>query len=144
MDKKKVLFVCIHNSARSQMAEALLNEMAPDHFQAESAGIEPGSLNQIVINAMSDIGIDISSNKTKSVQNLIDERRVYDYIITVCDDASAQRCPVFPGEGKRMHMGFEDPSSFNGNDDKKLEKTIVVRDQIKIKLQQWVQEHKND
>ena len=67
MDKKKVLFVCIHNSARSQMAEALLNEMAPDHFQAESAGIEPGSLNQIVINAMSDIGIDISSNQTKSV-----------------------------------------------------------------------------
>ncbi len=144
MDKKKVLFVCIHNSARSQMAEALLNEMAPDHFQAESAGIEPGSLNQIIVRAMNDIGIDISSNQTKSVQGFIDGKRVYDYIITVCDDASAQRCPVFPGEGKRMHMGFEDPSSFDGNDDKKLKKTIAVRGQIKMKLQQWVQEHKND
>jgi len=144
MDKKKVLFVCIHNSARSQMAEALLNAIAPDYFQAESAGIEPGSLNQIVVNAMNDIGIDISSNKAKSVQDFIDGKRAYDYIITVCDEASARRCPVFPGEGKRMHMGFEDPSSFDGNDDKRLEKTIAVRDQIKIKLQQWVQEHKND
>jgi len=126
------------------MAEALLNEIAPDYFQAESAGIEPGSLNQIVVNAMNDIGIDISSNKTKSVQDFIDDKYVYDYIITVCDEASAQRCPVFPSEGKRMHMGFEDPSSFDGNDDKRLEKTIIVRDQIKAKLQQWVEEHKND
>jgi len=144
MGKKKVLFVCIHNSARSQMAEALLNVIAPDYFQAESAGIEQGSLNQIVVNAMNDIGIDISSNKTKNVQDFIDDKRVYDYIITVCDEARAQRCPVFPGKGKRMHMGFEDPSSFDGNDDKRLEKTIAVRNQIKIKLQQWVQEHKND
>jgi len=144
MGKKKVLFVCIHNSARSQMAEAFLNEIAADHFEAESAGIEPGSLNQIAVSAMSDIGIDISSNQTKSVQDLIDAKHVYDYVITVCDEASAERCPVFPGQGKRVHMGFEDPSSFNGSDEEKLNQTIIIRNQIKVKLQQWVGEHKND
>jgi len=141
MDKKKVLFVCIHNSARSQMAEAFLNEMAIDQFEAESAGLEPGLLNPLVVEAMDKIGIDISSNKTKIVQDLIDTKRVYDYIITVCDEASAQRCPVFPGQGKRIHMGFEDPSSFDGSDEEKLAKTIGVRDQIKTKIQQWIEEH---
>lgn len=141
MDKKKVLFVCVHNSARSQMAEAFLNTMAADRFEAESAGIEPGSLNPMVVEAMDKIGIDISSNKTKSVQGLIDAKHGYDYIITVCDEAGAERCPAFPGRGKRMHMGFEDPSSFDGSDEEKLAKTIGVRDQIKIKIQQWIKEH---
>lgn len=141
MDKKKVLFVCIHNSARSQMAEAFLNTMAADRFEAESAGIEPGSLNPMVVEAMDKIGIDISSNKTKSVQGLIDAKHGYDYIITVCDEAGAERCPAFPGRGKRMHMGFEDPSSFDGSGEEKLAKTIGVRDQIKIKIQQWIKEH---
>jgi len=144
MGKKKVLFVCIHNSARSQMAEAFLNEMASDHFEAESAGIEPGSLNPIVVEVMKESGIDISLNKTKSFQGFIDDERTFDYIITVCDEASAQRCPVFPGQGQSMHMGFEDPSSLNGNREEKLKKTIAIRDQIKTKLQRWIQEHKND
>jgi arsenate reductase len=144
MGKKKVLFVCIHNSARSQMAEAFLNDLAADRFEAESAGIEPGTLNPMAIRAMSDIGIDISSNKTKSVQGLIDANRVYDYIITVCDEANAERCPVFPGPGKRLHMGFEDPSSFDGSDNDKLKKTILVRDQIKKRIQQWIKENKDD
>src|SRR3989338_6323936 len=140
--KKKVLFVCIHNSARSQMAEAFLNQMAPERFEAQSAGIEPGKLNPIVVAAMKEISIDISSKKTTAVTDLINERRTYDYIITVCDEASAERCPVFPGSGKRLHMGFPDPSAFKGSNEEKLKKTIEVRDQIKEKIRQWI-EHAN-
>ena len=138
MSKKKVLFVCIHNSARSQMAEAFLNSLAPDRFEAQSAGIEPGQLNPVVVEAMNAAGIDISGNRTKSVQQFINEGRQFDYIITVCDEASAERCPVFPGKGARLHMGFEDPSSFRGDHRQQLEKTIMIRDQIKAKIEQWV------
>lgn len=144
MDKKKVLFVCIHNSARSQMAEAFLNTMAGDRFEAESAGIEPGSLNPIVVDVMNDVGFDISSNNTKNVQDFINAKRIYDYIITVCDEASAERCPVFPGNGQRIHMGFEDPSSFQGSYEEKYQNTIAVRDQIRASLQQWLEECGND
>jgi len=144
MNQKKVLFVCIHNSARSQMAEAFLNSMAGNTFHAESAGIEPGLLNPIVVGVMKDAGIDISSNKTKSVQRFIEVGHTFDYVITVCDEASAERCPVFPGDGKRIHMGFEDPSSFAGSDEEKFIKTAEVRDQIRDKIQKWIEEHKND
>src|SRR3989338_5278842 len=124
--KKKVLFVCIHNSARSQMAEAFLNQMAPERFEAQSAGIEPGKLNPIVVAAMKEISIDISSKKTTAVTDLINERRTYDYIITVCDEASAERCPVFPGSGQRIHWGFTDPSKFEGTYEQKRAKTSAV------------------
>jgi len=144
VNKKKVLFVCIHNSARSQMAEAFLNTMATDYFEAESAGIEPGLLNPIVVDVMKDAGIDISSNKTKSVQGFINAKRIYDYIITVCDETSAKRCPVFPGNGKRIHMKFEDPSSFQGSYEDKYQKIIAVRNEIKVRLQQWIEEYGND
>jgi len=126
------------------MAEALLNNMAADRFVAESAGIEPGSLNPTVVHAMKSIGIDIASNTTKSVQGFIKAQRSYDYVITVCDEASAERCPAFPGKGKRMHMGFEDPSAFNGSYEEKFERTVIVRDQIKAQLAQWIEEHKSD
>jgi len=142
--KKKVLFVCIHNSARSQMAEAFLNEMAPDRFEAQSAGIEPGKLNPIVVDAMKDAGMDISSNETKSVQSLIDAGRTYDYVMTVCDEASAERCPVFPGGGAKVHMGFEDPSALDGSYEDKMNGTKAIRDQIKTKLEQWIKERGND
>ena len=144
MYKKKVLFVCIHNSARSQMAEAFLNVMASGRFEAESAGIEPGTLNPIVVDAMKDAGIDISFNRTKSVHDFLNEGRTYDYVITVCDEANAERCPVFPGGGAKLHMGFEDPSGFDGSYEEKLEKTKIVRDQIKIRLEQWVKECRHD
>lgn len=144
MDKKKVLFVCIHNSARSQMAEAFLNATASGRFEAESAGIEPGTLNPAVVDAMKDAGINIASNKTKSVQGLIKEGRSYDYVITVCDEASAERCPVFPGGGVKFHMGFEDPSAINGGYEEKLEQTKVIRDQIKTRIEQWVRELGDD
>jgi len=126
------------------MAEALLNAMATERFEAESAGIEPGTLNRIAVDVMKDAGIDISSNKTKSVQVFLNAKRNYDYIITVCDEASAEHCPVFPGEGKRIHMGFDDPSSFGGSYEEKYQRTVAVRDQIKVRLQQWVEESDND
>jgi len=138
--KKRVLFVCIHNSARSQMAEAFLNQLAGDQFEAESAGIEPGTLNPVVVEVMREEGIDISANQTTGVQALINQGQAYDFIITVCDEASAERCPVFPGEGRRIHMGFEDPSAFTGSYEEKLKGTRQVRDQIKERIKLWINE----
>jgi len=141
---KKVLFVCIGNSARSQMAEAFLKKIAPEAFEVQSAGFKPGVLNPIVVEAMKDAGIDIALSKTKSVQDFIEEGRTYDYVITVCDEASAKQCPIFPGGGRKVHMGFEDPASFDGSHEEKLAKTKTIRDQIKQRLEQWVKECADD
>src|SRR3989338_9622164 len=99
MDKKKVLFVCVHNSARSQIAEAFLKQMAGDKFEAESAGLEPGNLNPVVVEVMKEVGIDISQNKTKSVFDFYKQGRQYDYVVTVCDESQSGACPMFPGAG---------------------------------------------
>ncbi len=140
MDKKKVLFVCAHNSARSQMAEAFLKQIAGDRFDVESAGLEPGRLNSIVVEVMKEVGIDISQNKTKSVFDFYKQGKQYDYVVTVCNESQAGKCPVFPGTAvtKRIHWGFDDPSSFQGTWEDKLEKTRVVRDQIKQKIQKFL------
>jgi arsenate reductase len=135
--KKQVLFVCIHNSARSQMAEAFLNQMFGDEFEAHSAGLEPGRLNPIVVEAMGEIGIDISANQTKSVSEMLKSGRKFDFVITVCDEASAERCPVFPGRASRLHWGFPDPSGFQGTHEEKLARTREVRDAIKAKVASW-------
>jgi arsenate reductase len=136
--KQKVLFVCIHNSARSQMAEAFLNQICGDIFEAHSAGIEPGKLNPIVVEAMQEIGIDISGNRTKSVADFLSQQ--FAYVITVCDETSAERCPIFPGRTKRLHWGFPDPSTFQGSHDEKLARTREIRDQIKARVEAWCQE----
>lgn len=140
MTQQKVLFVCIHNSARSQMAEAYLNKFAGDHFIAESAGIEPGTLNPIVVEAMKEDGIDISGNKTKSVFEFLKQGKMYSYVITVCDETAAERCPVFPGTGKRLHWSFKDPSAIQGTREEKLAGTRIIRDEIKYRIQEWVKE----
>lgn len=139
-DKIKVLFVCIHNSARSQMVEAFLNSIAGDKFEAESAGIEPGKLNPIVVDAMKEIGIDISQNKTKSVFEFYAQGKVFDYVITVCDKEAAEKCPVFIGVTERLHWNFPDPSALKGSYNEKLEGTRKIRDQIKQKIYEWVNE----
>jgi arsenate reductase len=131
MNKKKVLFVCIHNSARSQMAEAFLNKLGGDIFETESAGIEKGVLNPLAIQVMKEAGIDISGNLTKEVGSFYKLGKQYDFVITVCDDASAENCLVFPGITKRLHWSFADPSQFEGTLESKLEKTRKVRDEIK-------------
>ena len=138
MNKIKVLFVCIHNSARSQMAEAFLNDYGKDKYIAESAGIEPGNLNPFVIKVMSEAGYDISNNKTKSVFDLFKLNNNYDYIVTVCDPEAAEKCPVFPGIIKMIHWEFKDPSSFNGTDEEKLAFTRKVRDEINVRIRSFV------
>jgi arsenate reductase (thioredoxin) len=140
MEKKKVLFVCVHNSARSQMAEAFLKQKAGDKFEAESAGLEPGKLNPLAIVVMQEIGIDISQNKTKSVLDFYKQGKRFDFVITVCDESQAQSCPVFPGTTatRRIHWGFDDPASFQGAWEERLEKTRFVRDQIRQKIEEFL------
>jgi arsenate reductase len=138
--KKKVLFVCIHNSARSQMAEAFLNQTCGEFFEAHSAGIEPGKLNPIVVEVMQEIRIDISGNKTKSVSKFLKSDKLFSYVITVCDETSAERCPIFHGVRTRLHWGFPDPSVFQGTHEDKLEKVREVRDAIKQQIENWCKE----
>lgn len=137
-DKIKVLFVCIHNSARSQMAETYLNYFGQDHFIAESAGLEPGTLNPLVVEVMKQDGFDISNNKTKSVFQFFKEGRRYQYVITVCDESHAEKCPLFPGQVQRLHWSFPDPSQLQGTHEEKLKETEKIRDQIKNKVKEFI------
>jgi arsenate reductase len=138
--KKRVLFICIHNSARSQMAEAFLNQICGNEFEAHSAGLERGKLNPIVVEAMGEIGIDISKNATKEVFDYVKSGKMFAYVITVCDETNAERCPIFPGITKRLHWSFPDPSGFQGAHEQKLAKTREVRDMIKVKIENWCAE----
>lgn len=121
------------------MAEAFLNEMGHDRFEAESAGLEPGKLNPYVIAVMKEVGIDISRNPTKSVFDMLERNGLYEAVITVCDAASAQACPVFPGKVKKLGWSFADPSQFSGTRDEKLEQTRKVRDEIKARIIEFIE-----
>jgi len=140
MEKITVLFVCVHNAARSQMAEAFLKKHGGDEFEAESAGFEPGEINPLVIDVMREVGIDISQKSTKSVFDLYKRGRLYNYVITVCDAANAQRCPLFPGFSKRLSWSFDDPADFTGSYDEKLAKTRVIRDQIERHVEDFIRD----
>lgn len=122
------------------MAEAFLNNLAGDKFEAESAGIEPGKLNPIVVDAMEEIGIDISQNKTKSVFEFYRQEKTYDCVITVCDKEAAEKCPVFFGVTERLHWNFPDPSNLKGSYHDRLASTKKIRDQIKEKIELWIRE----
>lgn len=135
--KQKVLFVCIHNSARSQMAEAWLNYLHGDRFDAESAGLEPGTLNPYAVRVMAEAGIDIADAATKSVFDLYRAGRLYNYVVTVCDQEAAERCPIFPGAAERIHWSFADPSKATGSDIEKLVQVRAVRDQIRAQIEEW-------
>jgi arsenate reductase (thioredoxin) len=137
---KKILFVCIHNSARSQMAEAFLNQICGEEFEAFSAGLEPGKLNPVVVEVMQEAGIDLAGSKTKSVFDMIKSGQLFAYVITVCDETSAERCPIFPGVTKRLHWSFPDPSAIQGTHDDKLARTREIRDLIKAKVEMWCEE----
>ncbi len=137
MSKTRVLFVCIHNSARSQMAEAWLNTLYGDRFEAMSAGLEPGTLNPYAVRAMQEAGVDIAGAATKSVFDLYKAGKIYSYVITVCDPEAAERCPIFPGVTKRLHWGFPDPSQAQGSDAEKLAQTCAVRDAIRRQIEEW-------
>jgi arsenate reductase (thioredoxin) len=138
--KQKVLFICVHNSARSQMAEAFLNLACPDYFEAHSAGLEPGTLNPLAVEAMKEIGIDISGKTTQSVFDVFKSGEFFPYVITVCDETSADRCPIFPGVAKRLHWSFADPAALTGSKELRLEGTRKIRDQIRTRIEMWCDE----
>ncbi len=137
----KVLFLCVHNSARSQMAEAFLKKHGSARFIAESAGLEPGKLNPHVVRAMKELGIDISGNAAKSVFDLSKAGMTYDVVVTVCSKEAAERCPVFPGLAKKLHWPFEDPSGFSGSDEEIMDGTRAVRDQIETAVIGFISEN---
>jgi arsenate reductase (thioredoxin) len=141
----RVLYICVHNSARSQMAEAFTKLLGGTGglrqditFSAESAGLEPGTLNPVVVEVMKEIGIDISNNKTKSVFEFFKKGRRFDYVITVCDESSAEQCPVFPGITIRKHWGFRDPSALTGTAAEITAGTRLIRDQIKTAVETFI------
>jgi arsenate reductase (thioredoxin) len=136
----KVLFVCVHNSARSQMAEAFLNKYGEGRYIAQSAGLEPGTMNPNVVSVMQEIGIDLSRKGTQGVLDLFQTGAHYDAVITVCDGASSEQCPVFPGKGKRIAWSFEDPSSLKGSPVEILQRTRRVRDEIELAVQHFIEE----
>jgi arsenate reductase len=137
MHKEKVLFVCIHNSARSQMAEAWLNHLYGVRFEAHSAGLEAGTLNSLAVAAMKEVGIDISHKKTQTVFSLFHKGELFSYVITVCDETSAEQCPVFPGATKRLHWSFPDPAALVGTDEEKLSAIRSIRDNIRHTVVDW-------
>jgi arsenate reductase len=124
---KTVLFICTHNSARSQMAEAFLNALCGDRYEAKSAGVTPTGLNPYVVKAMAEVGIDLSTHRSKSILEF--QGKSFDYVVTVCDSAR-DVCPFFPGETE-IHKSFADPAEFRGTGAEIMEKVRAVRDEIR-------------
>ncbi len=137
----KVLFVCVHNAARSQMAEAFLNRLGEGKFEAQSAGLEVAPLNPIVVDAMREIGYDISNNSTDSVFDFFKQGRLYNVVIKVCDQMHGQKCPIFPMVLKNLDWNLQDPSELEGTYEEKLAGTRVIRDLIKAKVESFVGEY---
>ena len=132
--KQRALILCTHNSARSQMAEGLLRHLAGDRFDVESAGTEQTRVNPFAIAAMRELGIDIASHASKTLDRFLDQK--WDFVITVCDHAN-ESCPFFPGAATRLHWSFEDPSAAKGSDEEKLAEFRRIRDQILVKLEEF-------
>lgn len=141
MNRQRVLFLCTGNSARSQMAEAFLRKYAGDSFEAHSAGLEPKGVNPLTLKVMQEIGIDISTQISKGIETYLG-KVLFQYLITVCDDAD-KNCPtVWPGVNTRMHWSFEDPAKFEGTEEEKLAKFREVRDLIENRIKNWVAEQR--
>ncbi len=138
MKKIRVLFVCVHNSARSQMAEAFLTALGGERFEARSAGLEPGTLLPEAVEVMKEAGIDISGNQTKSVFDFFQRSELFAYVITVCDAEAAERCPIFPGVSRRIHWSFPDPSAIAGTQEERLAGTRKIRDMIKAAVAEFI------
>ena len=135
--KRRTLFICEHNSARSQIAAAFLRKYGGDDYDVESAGLEPSELNPLAVAVMREAGIDISDQKPQSVFDLFRLGKLYQTIITVCQPA-ADKCPIFPGVAKRLHWPFDDPAQFTGTWEEKLSQTRQVRDQIEDTIKEWI------
>src|SRR5712691_52196 len=133
--KQRVLFICTHNSARSQMAEGLLQRLGGDRFEAFSAGTEATHVRPLAIKAMAELGIDISEQESKTLDRYLNDP--FDEIITVCDTA-AEACPVFPGARRRRHWSFEDPSKATGSEAEQLAVYRRIRDEIRSRIEQEI------
>jgi arsenate reductase len=138
MNKKlpKVLFLCTHNSARSQMAEAFLRRYAGEQFEVYSAGLEPGEINPYTRRVMEEVGLSLEGQRSKGLSEYLGKDH-FSYLVTVCDRAE-KLCPVFPGMGTRLHWSLEDPSEAKGSEEEKLAKFRQVRNEIRIKVLKWV------
>mgnify|MGYP000885077374 FL=1 len=136
-----ILCVCIHNSARSQIAEAFLDNSSKN-ISAMSAGLEPGELNLLVVKSMQNIGIDISKNKTKSVDRILKKMIKFDFIIFVCTESQAESCPAIPYECRKIYWSIDDPSTLKGSNSIKLKKIDKIRDQIKSKVKDFIAYYK--
>lgn len=140
-DRTRVLFVCVHNSARSQMAEEYLRRLGGEEFEVESAGLEPGTLNPLVVQALAEDGIDISHKQTRDVFDVYRGGRTFAYVVTVCSREAEEKCPIFPGPAVRLNWPFEDPSQFEGSDEERLAQTRAVRDEIKEKIASFLESY---
>jgi len=129
--KKKVLFICVHNSARSQMAEEYLRLLGGEQYEVESAGYEPTEINPLVVKAMGEEGIDLSHKKTQDIYDLVKQSKFFGYVITVCERAKEMECPIFPGIHTRLYWDMENPEHYTGTEEEKLEKVRALRDRIK-------------
>jgi len=134
----RVLFVCTHNSARSQMAEAYLRKLGGGRFEVESAGLEAGKLNPYVVRALQEEGIDISGKQTNDVFEFFKQGRYYNYVIAVCSKEAADRCPIFPGRSVRLQWSYPDPSTFTGSEEEVMRQVREVRDSIREKVKEFV------
>ena len=139
--KQRVLFICVHKGGRSQMAETLLNQTSGKFFVAKSAGLEPGDLNPAVVEALREIGLDISGKRTRGVDEVLQIGMRFDYVITVCDGASVATCPPILGARQRLHWSFPDPASFTGTHEERLARTRQLRDAIQRQIDNWCAEH---
>lgn len=133
--RDRVLFVCIRNSARSQMAEGFLNAFCHEKFVAESAGLQPGTLHPLAVAVMREVRIDISAKQTRSVFDVFKAGRLFSYVVTVCDEASAEMCPIFPGIVKRLHWSIPDPATVEGTYDYRMQAFREARDEIRAKVE---------
>ena len=122
------------------MAAAWLNDICGDDFEAESAGLEPGELNPLTVQVMNEVGIDISNNETQAVFDVFKRGQIFAYVITVCDETSAEKCPIFPGVTNRLHWSFPDPAALVGTQQERLEGTRKIRDDIRARIEMWCDE----
>ena len=136
MEKTRVLFLCSGNSARSQMAEAILRKHAGDFFEVYSAGLEPKGLNPFTLRVLDEIGINTAVLRSKELAAFIGKQH-FGYLITVCSNAE-EKCPIFPGMGMRLHWPFDDPAKFEGSEHETLAVFRTIRDQIDLKIQEWL------
>ncbi len=141
--KIKVLFICVHNSARSQMAEELLKKLGGDKFEVESAGFAPTDINPLVVKVMKEEGIDLTKKKTQGVFSLIKAQNFYGYVITVCNRAKETECPTFPGMPKRIPWDLENPEDFTGTEEEKINKVKELKDHIKQLVLDFIKEYGN-